>query len=34
LPIYIKHEWNRIDKATRNRLRQFNQPLKQVSGLG
>jgi gamma-glutamyltranspeptidase/glutathione hydrolase len=34
LPIYIKHEWNRIDTATRNRLRQFNQPLKQVSGLG
>ena len=34
LPIYIKYEWNRIDMASRNRLRQFNQPLKKVSGLG
>jgi len=34
LPTYIKHEWNRINAAARERLRQYGQPLRKVRGLG
>jgi len=34
LPTYIKYENSRISIAVRERLRQFNQPLRMVRGLG